>query len=57
MPSGRRRIVSRVTPLAGLVVALAFSAVAGMKGLPPLVDAMLPVLGLVVLMAVGVAAV
>ena len=52
MPSGRRRIAARVTPLGGLVVALGFSAAAGMSTLPPVVDVVLPVLGLVVLMAV-----
>ena len=57
MPSGRKRMISRATPLVGLAVAAAFSAIAGHDGLPPVVDALLPVIGLVVLMAVVFAAV
>jgi Ca2+:H+ antiporter len=56
MPSGRRRILWRVTPLLGLAMALGFSAIAG-RNLPPAVGAMLPILGLIVLMAVVFAAV
>src|SRR5260370_16997268 len=55
MPSGRRRILWRVTPLLGFVVALGFSAVAGR--MPPAFDAVLPLVGLIVLMAVVFAAV
>jgi len=46
----------RVTPLLGLAVAMGFSALGGTE-LPPLVDALLPVLGLIVLMTVVFAAV
>ena len=56
MPSVRRRIMWRVAPLLGLAVALAFSAVGGMT-LPPLAEAILPLVGLIVLMVVVFAAV
>jgi Ca2+:H+ antiporter len=39
-------MISRATPLVGLVVAVGFSAVAGLDRLPPLVGALLPVIGL-----------
>ena len=56
MPGGPKRTIRRATPLLGLAAALGFSALGGMK-LPPLVDAILPLLGLIVLMAVVFAAV
>src|ERR1700760_2159263 len=55
MASGRRRILWRVTPLLGLAVALGFFAAAGR--LAPAFEAVLPLVGLVVLMAVVFAAV
>jgi Ca2+:H+ antiporter len=55
MPSGRKRILWRVTPLLGLAVALGFSAIAGR--MPPALEAVLPLVGLIVLMAVVFAAV
>ena len=55
MPSGRKRILWRVTPLVGLVVALGFLAIAGK--MPPALEAVLPLVGLIVLMAVVFAAV
>ncbi|MGZ3341794.1 MAG: ionic transporter y4hA, partial [Reyranella sp.] len=44
-----------MTPLVGLVVALGFSAIAGK--MPPALEAVLPLVGLIVLMAVVFAAV
>lgn len=57
MASTRRRLIWRIVPLLGLVMALAVSMLAGTKGLPPALGVALPVVELVVLMAVVFASV
>lgn len=57
MASGHRRRLWRAAPLVGLAVALGFSAIAGLSALPPILDVVLPLLGLGVLMVVVFAAV
>ena len=57
MPGRRRKLIWRVVPLIGLVIALGVSMLAGARSLSPALDAALPVVELVVLMAVVFASV